>query len=84
METLKPTSLQQACNGISLLDLTWSHIAQYDSISETIGFNSRLRWEYRPGAIAYLVLNQSYLNEDGEFQSENSDVTLKVGASIRF
>jgi len=65
-------------------DLTWSHLAQYDSISEAVGFNSRLRWEYRPGAIAYLVLNQSYLNEDGEFRSEESDVTLKVGASIRF
>ena len=65
-------------------DLTWSHLAQYDSISETIGFNSRLRWEYRPGATTYLVLNQSYLNDDGSFRTETSDLTLKIGASIRF
>ena len=65
-------------------DLSWSNIAQYDSISDTVGFNSRIRWEYRPGSTAYLVFNQSYIEDHRRLHSVASDATLKVGMNFRF
>lgn len=65
-------------------DLGWSALAQYDSISNAIGFNSRIRWEYKPGSTIYFVLNQSLLAQDGGPLLEASDLTLKADATFRF
>ncbi len=65
-------------------DLTWSNLLQYDSVSNDIGLNSRLRWEFRPGATAYLSLNQSYLYDQDRWQSTSTDLSVKTGASFRF
>ena len=34
-------------------DFSWSNLFQYDNISDSMGFNSRLIWEYRPGVPAF-------------------------------
>jgi hypothetical protein len=65
-------------------DLGWSALAQYDSISNALGFNSRIRWEYKPGSTIYFVLNQSLLAQDGGPLLEASDLTLKADATFRF
>lgn len=65
-------------------DLGWSCLVQYDSISNAIGFNSRIRWEYKPGSTIYLVLNQSLLAQDGSSGLESTDLTLKADATFRF
>ena len=65
-------------------DLGWSTLLQYDSLSREVGFNSRIRWEYRPGSTIYLVLNQSLLAEDRGLGVERSDLTLKADATFRF
>lgn len=65
-------------------DLGWSALAQYDSISNAIGFNSRIRWEYKPGSTIYFVLNQSLIAQDGGLLLESSDLTLKADATFRF
>ncbi|MBM3878387.1 MAG: hypothetical protein FJ387_01505 [Verrucomicrobia bacterium] len=65
-------------------DLTWSHLVQYDSVSGSIGFNSRLRWEYRPGQRVYLVLNQSYRPESTGLRLAGNEVVLKVLTTFRF
>ncbi len=66
-------------------DLTWTHLLQYDSISESIGFQSVLQWEYRPGSKVFAVINQSYLDEDGRgYRQESQEFALKLGANIRF
>ena len=65
-------------------DLGWSSLVQYDSLSRKVGFNSRIRWEYRPGSTIFLVLNQSLLAEDRGLGLERSDLTLKADATFRF
>ncbi|NIP98229.1 MAG: hypothetical protein GWO24_34380, partial [Akkermansiaceae bacterium] len=65
-------------------DLGWSCLGQYDSVSDEVGFNSRLRWEYAPGSTIYLVLNQSLLTTDGSTELESTDLTLKANAVFRF
>ena len=65
-------------------DLGWSALAQFDSISNAVGFNSRIRWEYKPGSTIYFVLNQALLAQDGGPLLEASDLTLKADATFRF
>ena len=65
-------------------DLGWSTLVQYDSLSNEVGFNSRIRWEYRPGSTIYLVLNQALLTDDRGLDLQRSDLTLKADATFRF
>jgi len=65
-------------------DFTWSSVVQYDNISDSLGINSRLIWEYRPGARIFLVLNQSYLDETTGFVRKQMDATLKLSSIFRF
>ena len=65
-------------------DLTWSTVAQYDNVSDTMGINSRLVWEYGPGARIFLVINQSYLDERAGFVRKQMDTTLKMSSTFRF
>ena len=30
-------------------DITWATFVQYDIVSDTYGYNSRFRWELKPG-----------------------------------
>ena len=65
-------------------DFTWSNLVQYDNISDSLGFNSRLIWEYRPGKKVFLVLNQSYVDERTGFVRKQMDSTLKLSSIFRF
>jgi len=65
-------------------DFTWSNIVQYDNISDSMGVNSRLIWEYRPGKKVFLVLNQSYLDERSGFVLKQNDTTIKLSSIFRF
>ena len=66
-------------------ELAWTNLVQYDSVSESIGYFSRIEWEYRPGSNLYLVINQlAEKKDDRSFHRIESDVTCKVGTSIRF
>ena len=65
-------------------DLFWTNLLQYDSISESVGYNSRIQWEYRPGAKMFIVLNQNYLADDLSFHVQESVATMKVGGLFRF
>ena len=65
-------------------DLTWSNLAQYDTISDTMGINSRLIWEYRPGKKLFLVVNQTYLDERTGFVRQQMDTTFKLSSIFRF
>lgn len=65
-------------------DFTWSNLVQYDNISDSMGINSRLIWEYKPGAKVFLVLNQSYLDETTGFVRQQSDTTIKLSSIFRF
>jgi len=64
-------------------DLIWYNLVQYDSVSDTVGLNSRLAWEFRPGAHAYLVLNQNFESR-GEVSILESALALKLDFTFRF
>ena len=65
-------------------DLTWSHLVQYDSLSDSMGFQSLLRWEYRPGSELFAVVNQSYLHEERSWRTTDEEFAVKVGVNARF
>ena len=65
-------------------DLVWFNLAQYDNISKSLGVNSRLQWEYKPGAKMFLVLNQGYIDERTGLALQNFELVAKVGALFRF
>ena len=66
--------------------LSWSNLIQYDNISETLGFNSRLHWIPRAGQQAFLVLNRGYtdLDKDNQFDRTFADLSLKFNYTFRF
>ena len=65
-------------------DLVWFNLAQYDNISKSLSVNSRLQWEYKPGAKMFLVLNQGYVDERTGLALQNFELVAKVGALFRF
>jgi len=65
-------------------DLTLFNLIQYDDISNSIGVNSRLQWEYKPGAKMFFVVNQGYVDEITGFVIRDLEVVAKVGGLFRF
>ena len=65
-------------------DLAWYNLLQYDNESESIGYNSRIRWEFRPGAQLFLVLNQAIDRNHSRLRWERTEAMVKVGMSFRF
>lgn len=74
--------------------ISWVNLIQYDNVSESIGFNSRLQWSPKAGQNFYFVINQNYVEQLDDplatnstrrsFQSETSDITLKFDYTYRF
>ena len=56
---------------------------QYDDLSDTIGVNSRLQWEFRPGSYLYLVLNQNVDRDQGRLQVQETELTAKIAVALR-
>jgi hypothetical protein len=46
------------------IDVSWDTVVQYDNMSDSMGVNSRLRWELEPGNDLYLVFNQGWNAEN--------------------
>ena len=81
------TQLASADTSIAFSNaLAWVNLLQYDNISETIGLNSRLQWIPEAGRNVYFVVNHNFVERpsDGQFHSENTDVTFKVDYTFRF
>ncbi len=65
-------------------DLSWETFLQFDNISDSVGWNSRLRWIVRPGEEIVLIWNQAFRAEDYDFQGTRSGVIGKVRWTFRF
>lgn len=66
-------------------ELAWTNTVQYDNVSDNVGINSKIRWEYQPGSDLFVVFNQGYrFDENQDFTPTDSSLTIKVGATIRF
>lgn len=65
---------------------SWSNYLQYDNVSESVGFNSRLNWVPTPGQQGYLVLNYGAQDrdKDNNFTSTTSDLSLKFTYTFRY
>jgi len=65
-------------------DVSWTTFIQYDSLSESIGINSRVRWIVKPGSEFFFVLNQAVDRQDDSFRVRRTELTTKAGWTLRF
>jgi hypothetical protein len=65
-------------------DCRGTRSVQYDNISRNLGINSRIRWTWRPGNDVFLVVNNGWRYDDGDFQRANTGVIVKVGSTFGF
>jgi hypothetical protein len=69
-------------------DLSWDTFVQYDNLSDSVGWNSRLRWIIQPGNEFVLVWNEAHgANTDVEgpdFRFQSAGLTAKLGWTFRF
>lgn len=64
---------------------SWTNFLQYDNVSESMGLNSRLRWNPRAGQNMYIVLNQGFERDDRRrFQASATELAAKFGYTFRF
>jgi hypothetical protein len=64
--------------------LVWSNFIQHDTISDSLGLNSRLWWILDPGSNLYLVLNQGWIYSPDRFAPTDTELTVKLGYTLRF
>ena len=64
----------------------WENLIQYDTVSDSIGINSIMRWIPEAGREIVLVVNRDYVDFDnsGNFRTSTGDVTAKISYTFRF
>lgn len=65
---------------------SWVNLVQYDNNSNSVGINSRLRWNPQAGEDLYLVLNYNF-GADGVFTGLNpqqAEIALKYTKTFRY
>ena len=66
-------------------NLSWFTLVQYDTVSDVLGLNTRIRWIIEPGNDLFLVFNQRWLDEEeGGFRSIAREAQFKVRYTYRF
>jgi len=67
-------------------ELAWITLAQYDNVSEVLGFNTRLHWIPKAGQEGFIVLNHNLqdFDKNSTFQSAAADVSVKFKYTFRF
>jgi len=82
--TVRLSSLQ--ADVIFSSTLSWVNLIQYDNLSESIGFNSRLHWIPQAGREGFIVFNHSLVDTDRDdsFRSTTADVVVKFSYTLRF
>jgi hypothetical protein len=58
--------------------------AQFDNISGNLGISARYRWEYAPGDELFAVFGQSASIPGTTLLAENSQLSLRLGHTLRF
>lgn len=63
--------------------LSTSSVVQYDNLSRSLGWQSRLRWIQRPGNDAFLVFSQGWAQDTaGGFRFSSAD--KKLSAKLQY
>ena len=65
---------------------SWLNLLQYDNVSGTTGFNSRIEWVPAPGREGFIVLNHNMqdFDEGDRFGPISSDLAVKFSYTFRF
>jgi len=65
--------------------VSWNHFLQYDTDSEVLGYQSRLRWIIEDGREVFLVFNSAFDREENDsLDLQETELTLKVEYTLRF
>ncbi|MFY9342083.1 MAG: DUF5916 domain-containing protein [Planctomycetota bacterium] len=65
-------------------DLTLDSFLQYDTESDSLGTNTRLRWDLTPASQVFFVVNYNALAPGGTLTSDARETVLKVQHEVRF
>lgn len=65
---------------------SWVNLIQYDNVSDTVGVNSRLRWNPRAGEDLYIVWNQQSYSPSAfaHLESQRSTFSVKYSRTFRY
>ena len=65
---------------------SWVNLLQYDNVSDTVGLNSRLRFNPQAGEDLYIVWNHNFdaLASFSGLSSRESEITVKYSRTFRF
>ena len=65
-------------------DLNWDTFIQYDNLTDSVGWNSRVRWIIQPGNEFAFVWNQAIDVAGHDFRFTNTGLTGKLSWTFRF
>ncbi len=64
-------------------NLSVASYVQYDSISDSVGVNTRLRWTFRPEADLFVVYNHNIRSLVDRWQLESNQLVMKLQYAFR-
>jgi hypothetical protein len=59
-------------------DLTLASYVQYDTVSHSVGVNSRLQWRFRPVGDLFVVYNHNMRSLDDRWQLDSNQLLVKL------
>jgi hypothetical protein len=65
-------------------DLTLSSYVQYDTITESFGTNTRLRWTFNPAGDLFVVYNHNMLQLTDRWRLDSNQLLIKFQYALRF
>ncbi|MFK7739101.1 MAG: DUF5916 domain-containing protein [Planctomycetota bacterium] len=65
-------------------DLTWTTFAQFDTESDSLGINTRLRWDISPVSRLFVVYNSDAVDPFGSWRTQQRGGTVKAQYEFRF
>ena len=65
-------------------DVSWFAFGQYDTVSDTLGLNTQLRWIIEPGNELFVVYHHNWLIRDGDIHATVREGRIKVRYTYRF
>ena len=65
-------------------DLSLSSYVQYDTDSDSIGVNTRLRWTFRPVADLFVVYNHNIRSIEDRWQQQSNQLIVKLQYAWRW